>query len=181
MLLIIFLNSKWQIKINEITFKCPLELSITCKLCRPLLEESRSCIRLDNNLKNTIIIEGQQDPKYFYFDYVAQQDASQEDIFNIVGKQQAINCLDGYNGCVFVYGQTGSGKTYTMMGTQKQPGLLPRVIDFLFSCIDQSENVEYLLKCSYLEIYNEHIIDLLNPSLGNLQLREDLKKGVYVE
>ncbi|CAD8069314.1 unnamed protein product [Paramecium sonneborni] len=161
-----------------------IQVSIRIK---PLLEDGRSCIKLDSNLKNTIIIEGnqqqQQDQKYFYFDYVAQQDSSQEDIFNIVGKQQAINCLDGYNGCVFVYGQTGSGKTYTMMGTQKQPGLLPRVIDFLFNCIleDQSENVEYLVKCSYLEIYNEHIIDLLNPQLGNLQLREDLKKGVYVE
>ncbi|CAD8167882.1 unnamed protein product [Paramecium pentaurelia] len=161
-----------------------IQVSIRIK---PLIEDGRSCIKLDSNLKNTIIIEGnqqqQQDQKYFYFDYVAQQDSSQEDIFNIVGKQQAINCLDGYNGCVFVYGQTGSGKTYTMMGTQKQPGLLPRVIDFLFNCIleDSQENVEYLVKCSYLEIYNEHIIDLLNPQLGNLQLREDLKKGVYVE
>ncbi|CAD8151185.1 unnamed protein product [Paramecium pentaurelia] len=161
-----------------------IQVSIRIK---PLIEDGRSCIKLDSNLKNTIIIEGnqqqQQDQKYFYFDYVAQQDSTQEDIFNIVGKQQAINCLDGYNGCVFVYGQTGSGKTYTMMGTQKQPGLLPRVIDFLFNCIleDSSENVEYLVKCSYLEIYNEHIIDLLNPQLGNLQLREDLKKGVYVE
>ncbi|CAK76204.1 unnamed protein product (macronuclear) [Paramecium tetraurelia] len=162
-------------------------MNLFIKYARPLIEDGRSCIKLDSNLKNTIIIEGnqqlQQDQKYFYFDYVAQQDSSQEDIFNIVGKQQAINCLDGYNGCVFVYGQTGSGKTYTMMGTQKQPGVLPRVIDFLFNCIleDSSENVEYLVKCSYLEIYNEHIIDLLNPQLGNLQLREDLKKGVYVE
>lgn len=72
-----------------------------------------------------------------------------------------------------------------MTGTSSQPGLLPRIIDYLYRCIidDQTNDVsvEYLVKCSHLEIYNEHIIDLLNPDLGNLQLREDLNKGVYVE
>ncbi|KAM3127874.1 hypothetical protein pb186bvf_020027 [Paramecium bursaria] len=159
-----------------------IQVSIRIK---PLTDDVKTCIKLDPNLNNTIVIENQQDQKYFYFDYVAPQEASQEDIFEIVGRKQAINCLEGYNGCVFVYGQTGSGKTHTMIGTPKNLGLLPRVIDFLFTCIYQEQNeypdVEYLVKCSYLEIYNEHIIDLLNPSSGNLQLREDIKKGVYVE
>jgi len=45
----------------------------------------------------------------------------------------------------------------------------------------QEEENEYLVSCSYLEIYNEHIMDLLGDSKANLQVREDLKKGVYVE
>ncbi|CAD8181866.1 unnamed protein product [Paramecium pentaurelia] len=161
-----------------------IQVSIRIK---PMFDEGKTCIRIDPNLKNTIIIEGQnqQEQKFFSFDNVAGPDTTQEDIFQMIGEQQASNCLEGYNGCVFVYGQTGSGKTYTMTGTPQQPGLLPRIIDYLFGCVfeDQAKDpsVEYLIKCSHLEIYNEHIIDLLNPDLGNLQLREDLNKGVYVE
>ncbi|CAK83517.1 unnamed protein product (macronuclear) [Paramecium tetraurelia] len=161
-----------------------IQVSIRIK---PMFEEGKTCIRLDPNLKNTIILEGQnqQEQKFFSFDNVAGPDTTQEDIFFMIGEQQANNCLEGYNGCVFVYGQTGSGKTYTMTGTSQQPGLLPRIIDYLFRCVfedqEKDPSVEYLIKCSHLEIYNEHIIDLLNPDLGNLQLREDLNKGVYVE
>ncbi|CAD8176009.1 unnamed protein product [Paramecium pentaurelia] len=161
-----------------------IQVSIRIK---PMFDEGKTCIRIDPNLKNTIIIEGQnqQEQKFFSFDNVAGADTTQEDIFQMIGQQQANNCLEGYNGCVFVYGQTGSGKTYTMTGTSQQPGLLPRIIDYLFGCVFQDQekdpSVEYLIKCSHLEIYNEHIIDLLNPDLGNLQLREDLNKGVYVE
>ncbi|CAD8171431.1 unnamed protein product [Paramecium octaurelia] len=161
-----------------------IQVSIRIK---PMFEEGKTCIRTDPNLKNTIFIEGQnqQEQKFFSFDNVAGADSTQEDIFFMIGQQQANNCLEGYNGCVFVYGQTGSGKTYTMTGTSQQPGLLPRIIDYLFRCVfedqEKDPSVEYLIKCSHLEIYNEHIIDLLNPDLGNLQLREDLNKGVYVE
>lgn len=63
--------------------------------------------------------------------------------------------------------------------------MLPRVLEYIYAFIQkdlrESPEIEYLIKCSYLEIYNERIIDLLNPSTGNLQLREDLKRGVYVE
>ena len=85
----------------------------------------------------------------------------------------------GYNGCIFAYGQTGAGKTYTIQGqgfdmNQSQYfsskenntiGLLPRVVDSMFSDIesahDTSSNITYTVKCSYLEIYNEQIIDLV--------------------
>ncbi|CAK88942.1 unnamed protein product (macronuclear) [Paramecium tetraurelia] len=181
---------KWQKENNksEITYKFQQEQSTLKRhVTRPMFDEGKTCIRIDPNLQNTIVIEGQnqQEQKFFSFDNVAGPDTTQEDIFSMIGEQQASNCLEGYNGCVFVYGQTGSGKTYTMTGTSLQPGLLPRIIDYLFRCVfddqEKDPSVEYLIKCSHLEIYNEHIIDLLNPDLGNLQLREDLNKGVYVE
>lgn len=55
-------------------------------------------------------------------------------------------------------------------------------MEFLFECIDRErENgVNFVIRCSFLEIYNEQIIDLLNKSNNNLQLREDTRKGVYV-
>lgn len=63
-------------------------------------------------------------------------------------------------------------------------GLQPRVFDYLFSQIQdlfKEGEREHLVKCSYFEIYNEQIMDLLNPTAGNLQVREDLKAGVYIE
>lgn len=85
----------------------------------------------------------------------------------------------GFNGCIFAYGQTGAGKTYTIQGQgldvslnqslmpeeKVRRGLLPRVVEYMFSDIesahDTSSSVVYSVKCSYLEIYNEHIIDLV--------------------
>ncbi|EGR32747.1 kinesin motor domain protein [Ichthyophthirius multifiliis] len=109
----------------------------------------------------------------------------------ILALPAADNCLEGYNACIFAYGQTGAGKTYTITGggsieqvlnTEKR-GLLPRVLEYIFEKLETREKSEenYLVKCSYLEIYNEKIIDLLMDNGQTLQLREDLKKGVYVE
>lgn len=63
-------------------------------------------------------------------------------------------------------------------------GLQPRVFDFLFALINQlkkEKDIEYLVKASYLEIYNEAISDLLGSDKATLSVREDIKKGVYVE
>lgn len=104
-------------------------------------------------------------------------------------RRYALNYV-GYNCTIFAYGQTGAGKTYTMMGVNfesdhyhEKRGLIPRTLEFLFECIDRErENgVHFIIRCSFLEIYNEQIIDLLNKANNNLQLREDTRKGVYVE
>ncbi|KAK9003893.1 hypothetical protein V6N11_018788 [Hibiscus sabdariffa] len=131
----------------------------------------------------------------FTFDHVACETISQEKLFRVVGLPMVENCLSGYNSCMFAYGQTGSGKTYTMMGDiyevegqlSEDCGLTPRIFEYLFSRIRmeeesrKEEKLRFSCKCSFLEIYNEQITDLLDPSSTNLQLREDLKKGVYVE
>ncbi|WVZ13007.1 hypothetical protein V8G54_017537 [Vigna mungo] len=131
----------------------------------------------------------------FTFDHIGCETLSQENLFRVAGVPMVENCLSGYNSCMFAYGQTGSGKTYTMMGEIKETegylnddsGITPRVFDYLFMRIKAEEEsrkghkLKYSCKCSFLEIYNEQITDLLMPSSTNLQLREDLKKGVYVE
>ncbi|BAT77004.1 hypothetical protein VIGAN_01508300 [Vigna angularis var. angularis] len=131
----------------------------------------------------------------FTFDHIGCETLSQENLFRVAGVPLVENCLSGYNSCMFAYGQTGSGKTYTMMGEIKETegylnddsGITPRVFDYLFMRIKAEEEsrkchkLKYSCKCSFLEIYNEQITDLLMPSSTNLQLREDLKKGVYVE
>ncbi|KVI10745.1 hypothetical protein Ccrd_010834 [Cynara cardunculus var. scolymus] len=131
----------------------------------------------------------------FTFDHVACETINQETLFKMVGLPMVENCLSGYNSCMFAYGQTGSGKTHTMLGeindleVKPSPyrGMTPRIFEFLFARIiaeeesRRDERLTYCCKCSFLEIYNEQITDLLDPSSTNLQLREDVKKGVYVE
>ncbi|KAL4278755.1 hypothetical protein GQ457_03G002990 [Hibiscus cannabinus] len=131
----------------------------------------------------------------FTFDHVACETVDQEMLFRMAGLPMVENCLSGYNSCMFAYGQTGSGKTYTMLGEiedlevkpSSQRGMTPRIFEFLFARIQAEEEIRreeklnYNCKCSFLEIYNEQITDLLDPSATNLLLREDVKKGVYVE
>lgn len=71
--------------------------------------------------------------------------------------------MEGYCAVVFAYGQTASGKTFTLSGSDEQPGIIPRAMKDVFACIRRTPSREYLLRCSYLEIYNEAIFDLLAP------------------
>ncbi|KAF3655399.1 Phragmoplast orienting kinesin-1 [Capsicum annuum] len=131
----------------------------------------------------------------FTFDHVACETINQETLFRMVGLPMVENCLSGYNSSIFAYGQTGSGKTHTMLGEIEElevrpspnRGMTPRIFEFLFARIRaeeesrRDERLQYSCKCSFLEIYNEQITDLLDPSSTNLMLREDMTKGVYVE
>ena len=132
-------------------------------------------------------------------------DSSQEQVFWEAGSSIVDHCMAGFNSSIFAYGQTGSGKTYTMLGcTDRQAdgslsngcGLAPRIFETLFQAITQHEeschgrrknknnnsSVRYSVKCSFLEIYNEEITDLLRPEAVGLQIRDgDLKRGVYVQ
>lgn len=95
--------------------------------------------------------------------------------------------MEGYHGTVFAYGMTGTGKTFSMQGTASSPGVIPLAITDIFSYIRETPSREFLLRVSYLEIYNEKIHDLLSMSTANgagsqqeeIKLREDSKRGVY--
>ncbi|KAK2454035.1 kinesin protein KIN-12B [Trifolium repens] len=139
---------------------------------------------------DSLSINGQD----FTFDSVAHMDSTQLDIFELIGVPLVENCLAGFNSSIFAYGQTGSGKTYTMWGRpdslavenliiDQQGGLAPRVFERLFARIneEQTDQLQYQCHCSFLEIYNEQITDLLDPNKRNLQIREDVKSGIYVE
>ena len=89
--------------------------------------------------------------------------------------------MEGYNGCVFCYGQTGSGKTYTMHGYKpNNQGIVPLTIETIFAFVHETVNKEFLVRCSFLEIYNECVNDLLDPNKSNLTLREDKKGGLKI-
>ncbi|NXQ64183.1 KIF15 protein, partial [Anthoscopus minutus] len=142
---------------------------------------------------NTIRLHSKPEPKIFTFDYVANMETTQESVFSSVAKNIVESCMNGYNGTIFAYGQTGSGKTFTMMGpsdsdnfTHSLRGVIPRSFEYLFFLIEREKEKagsgkSFLCKCSFIEIYNEQIFDLLDSASAGLFLREHIKKGVFVD
>ena len=141
------------------------------------------------------VVVKSEPPRSFTFDGVLGETATQQEVFESVGRAVGSSCLAGYNGSVYVYGQTGAGKTHTMCGPinsvqsmqfDERRGIICRMLEFIFAEVarrgrDGSNNVEHRCRCSFLEIYKEQITDLLEPQNTNLQVREDLTRGVYVE
>ncbi|KAG6624055.1 kinesin-like protein [Phytophthora cinnamomi] len=173
--------------------------------------DSKKCLEVAPDQRGVTLAPSSQQEKRFGFDRVFTESCQQDDIFQDAGRAAVENTIEGYNGSIFAYGQTGSGKTFTMLGgttanvheLRLSPlrGLTPRILDYLFQRLaalsrernaafysgeEQERALQYTLACSYLEIYNEKIFDLLEPS-GSLaaqqpkSLREDRNKEVYVD
>ncbi|TDG51401.1 hypothetical protein AWZ03_002196 [Drosophila navojoa] len=108
----------------------------------------------------------------FNFDQVFHPNSNQIHIFEMVAPLIQ-SALDGYNICIFAYGQTGSGKTYTMDGVPDNVGVIPRTVDLLFDSIRNYRNLgwEYVIKATFLEIYNEVLYDLLSNDQKEMEIR----------
>ncbi|KAI0032797.1 P-loop containing nucleoside triphosphate hydrolase protein [Vararia minispora EC-137] len=106
-------------------------------------------------------------PPEFTFDEVLTGSANKP-VYNAVAKSHVIAAMEGFNAVVFAYGQTASGKTFTLSGDEDQPGIIPRALKDVFAHIRRTPTREYLLRVSYLEIYNETIHDLLAPPATRL-------------
>jgi centromeric protein E len=110
-------------------------------------------------------------------------------VYDSAAKRLVRRVMEGYHGTVFAYGMTGTGKTFSMQGTATSPGVIPLAITDIFSFIRETPQREFLLRVSYLEIYNEKIHDLLSAPVAQsngmpgaqdeIKLREDSKRGVY--
>ncbi|KAE9130862.1 hypothetical protein PF010_g3696 [Phytophthora fragariae] len=125
----------------------------------------------------------------FSFDHVYDQQCTQSTVYENTAKAVVESSLEGYNATIFAYGQTGTGKTYTMegfnsgSGSVEERGIIPRAIEQIFCHIQAnvSARCRFLVRASYLQIYNESISDLLKPERTNLTIREDRRRGVFVE
>ncbi|KAK7352081.1 hypothetical protein VNO80_17497 [Phaseolus coccineus] len=127
------------------------------------------------------IVRNEYNPATAYaFDRVFGPHTNSEEVYEVAAKPVVKAAMEGVNGTVFAYGVTSSGKTHTMHGDQNSPGVIPLAIKDVFSMIQDTPGREFLLRVSYLEIYNEVINDLLDPTGQNLRVREDVQ-GTYVE
>uniref|UniRef100_A0A8C9GDT6 Kinesin-like protein n=1 Tax=Piliocolobus tephrosceles TaxID=591936 RepID=A0A8C9GDT6_9PRIM len=124
-------------------------------------------------------------PKTFTFDAVYDWNAKQFELYDETFRPLVDSVLQGFNGTIFAYGQTGTGKTYTMEGIRGDPekrGVIPNSFDHIFTHISRSQNQQYLVRASYLEIYQEEIRDLLSKDqTKRLELKERPDTGVYVK
>mmetsp|Transcript_13483 Transcript_13483/g.22209 ORF Transcript_13483/g.22209 Transcript_13483/m.22209 type:complete len:802 (+) Transcript_13483:58-2463(+) len=128
-----------------------------------------------------------RDAKDFTFDAVFDESATQQTLYDDTALEIVDSVLDGFNGTIFAYGQTGAGKSFTMTGPDGAPdhlqGIMPRSFKQIFANIERtSATTQYLVRGSYLEIYNEDIRDLLskNPK-DRCDLKDHPNGGVYVK
>ncbi|EIW67645.1 hypothetical protein TREMEDRAFT_33548, partial [Tremella mesenterica DSM 1558] len=124
--------------------------------------------------------EGTRDDKEWVFDRVLPPNSTNSSAYTTSARAHVKAAMDGFNSVCFAYGQTASGKTYTLTGSPNDPGIIPLAISDLFSQIRHSPDREFLLRASYLELYNETILDLLSPEPRELSLAEGKKKGEVV-
>ncbi|XP_074233366.1 kinesin-like protein KIF17 isoform X2 [Camelus bactrianus] len=126
-----------------------------------------------------------QPPKQFTFDGAYYMDHFTEQIYNEIAYPLVEGVTEGYNGTIFAYGQTGSGKSFTMQGLPDPPcqrGIIPRAFEHIFESVQCAENTKFLVRASYLEIYNEDVRDLLGADTKQkLEMKEHPEKGVYVK
>lgn len=127
------------------------------------------------------MVRNEYNPSIAYaFDKVFGPATTTRRVYDVAAQHVVSGAMEGINGTVFAYGVTSSGKTHTMHGEQKSPGIIPLAVKDVFSIIQDTPGREFLLRVSYLEIYNEVINDLLDPTGQNLRIREDAQ-GTYVE
>ncbi|KAH6569061.1 hypothetical protein BASA62_005099 [Batrachochytrium salamandrivorans] len=116
----------------------------------------------------------------YTFDHIFGQDSVTTDVYNTLAADLVESCMTGVNGTIFAYGQTSSGKTHTMMGDRSEPGIILLAISNVFRYISMNQDNEFLLRVSYLEIYNEIIRDLLDPANVNLKIHETANRDIFV-
>ena len=127
-------------------------------------------------------------PHPYTFDHIFDMDSTQDEVYQIAAVPAVESLMSGYNSTIFAYGQTGTGKTYTMEGfsynnSSPKKGLIPRAIENIFKYIENNSNSDttFIIRVTYLQIYNESIDDLLKSEKKHLSIRENQKKGIYVE
>ncbi|XP_016524465.1 kinesin-like protein KIF17 isoform X1 [Poecilia formosa] len=161
--------------------------------CRPLddREKTLGCkmvLSMDVHRCQCFIVKPgavEEPPKQFTFDGTYYINQTTEQLYNEIAYPLIEGVTEGYNGTVFAYGQTGSGKSFTMQGVSEpatQKGVIPRAFEHIFESIQCAENTKFLVRASYLEIYNEEVRDLLGSNTKQKhELKEHPECGVFVQ
>jgi hypothetical protein len=127
-----------------------------------------------------VLMDSVYSPQNFTFDKIYSTSYNSQAIYKETCRNITKSVISGYNGTIFMYGQTTSGKTFTMLGTPNSPGILPCALRDIFNMINKEKDPStFSVHCSYIEIYNENLHDLLTDN-NNLKLVDDSKYGVIV-
>ena len=158
--------------------------------CRPMNQKEKnegfqSCVEVDSERGEVNVHLANMPKRTFWYDKAYGVDSTQDQVFQETAMPIVESVVQGYNGTIFAYGQTGTGKTFTMEGdfeTEINKGIIPRSFDLMFNIIKTTYNTNFLIQCSYLELYNEEVRDLLAKNhQQKLDIREDPETGFYVQ
>ncbi|XP_061596036.1 kinesin family member 4 [Cololabis saira] len=172
---------------NEAVKVIPVRVALRCRPLVPkeINEGCQTCLTFVPGEQQVIV--GTE--KAFTYDYVFEPTAEQEEVYSTAVSPLLRGLFKGYHATVLAYGQTGSGKTFSMGGTyttaqENEPsvGVIPRVIRKIFEEREKRTDCDCCLTVSYLEIYNEEILDLLCSSKDKpaISIREDPKEGIKI-
>mmetsp|Transcript_32099 Transcript_32099/g.39382 ORF Transcript_32099/g.39382 Transcript_32099/m.39382 type:complete len:620 (+) Transcript_32099:280-2139(+) len=153
-----------------------------------VLPETNSIVQMARPPKESSPTRARVSSSFFTFDRTFDEGASTEDVYVGVAKNIVDGVVSGINGTIFAYGQTSSGKTFTMMGDddgmedeRDDEGIIQMAGRDIFVHVSKNPDREYLIRVSFLEIYNEQVRDLLSSGGESvLAVREDPKRGVVV-
>nr|GLL41005.1 kinesin-like protein KIN-5D [Ipomoea trifida] len=185
----------------------PVNVKVVLR-CRPPSEDEVrakaplviSCDEEKQEVSAILNTNAKQTNRTFVFDKVFGPSTQQKDLYNQAVAPLVDDALEGYSCTVFAYGQTGTGKTYTMEGEggkekngefHKNAGVIPRAVEQIFNSLE-SEKAEYMMKVTFIELYNEEITDLLSAEedsrsfsdekqLKAVKLMEDGKSAVFIK
>ena len=173
----------------------PIEISQLNTISGQILDSKqlskKSILQVENN--NTCYLQDPNDEngygkniKAFPFNHIFTEKDDNKLIFEKIIKKLVDNILLGFNSTALAYGVTGTGKTHTMFGdiyqnNNSEKGICIYAVEYLFNKLNL-EKQKFLIKISYLEIYNEQVIDLLTETQSNegIMIIEDPNKGVIV-
>ena len=167
------------------------------KVCIRLRPTANFCqnnisVNMDDNTVRLTLAHDKDDPHetanrqdtYNFRFHNVLSNAGQDSVYESCGRGVVGGAVNGINGTIMSYGQTGAGKTFTMLGNltaYHQRGLIPRAVSQLFEEIEQRTEYEFKVRCSYLELYNERVFDLLGEKTGatkDWKIGEDTKTGM---
>jgi len=131
------------------------------------------------------VLETNNKNRWFELDAILDETSNQKEVYEKSGAQKAISqdLFEGYNATILAYGQTGSGKTFTMgtSASATNQGVIPRACEDLFANVKIKCDHQAQVTCSYMEVYNEEIRDLLvDTQTQQLRIRETLDGQIYV-
>ncbi|XP_056391168.1 kinesin-like protein KIF22 isoform X2 [Hyla sarda] len=166
----------------------PARVRVAVRLRPPMeKDEEKACVRgLDSQSLEIVNWRNQLETMQYQFDAFYGDKATQREIYTGSVYPILPHLLVGQNASVFAYGPTGAGKTHTMLGNPNQPGIIPRAVRDLLQMtrgVDgklEEENWSYSITMSYVEIYQEKVMDLLEPKNKDLPIREDKDHNILI-
>ncbi|KAM8962314.1 kinesin-like protein KIF22 isoform 1-T1 [Pelodytes ibericus] len=169
----------------------PSRVRVAVRL-RPYMDQEedkgqRPCVRgLDSQSLEIVNWRNQLETMQYQFDAFYSSKSSQREVYTGSVASILPNLLIGHNASVFAYGPTGAGKTHTMLGSPEQPGVIPRAVRDLLRLTRGADSSPehsdwtYSIIMSYVEIYQEKVMDLLEPKNKDLPIREDKDHNILI-